>query len=37
MMMSGGAAALPAAPPSAEAADVSISATADADVQLLPK
>jgi hypothetical protein len=36
-MMSTGAAALPATPPSAEAADISISATADADVVLLAK
>jgi predicted secreted protein len=37
VMMSTGAAALPATPPSAEAADISISATADADVVLLAK
>jgi predicted secreted protein len=37
MMMSAASASVPATPPSAEAADVSISATADADVLLLPK
>jgi predicted secreted protein len=37
MMMAGAAASVPASPPNAEPADVSISATADADVQLLPK
>jgi len=37
LMMSAQAASAQAAPPSAEAADVSISATADADVVLLPK